>query len=78
MMGRPPTLRLKVQKIMQEAHNTLSIRDICHLLDLDPKVHNNSIKRALMDLEARIVTIHRPRPVSNRRGGCKPINLWSL
>jgi Fe2+ or Zn2+ uptake regulation protein len=78
MMGRPPTLRPRVQKVMQEAHNPLSIKDICHLLDLDPKVHNNSVRRVLMDLEAHIVSVHRPRPVSNRRGGCKPVNLWSL
>ena len=77
-MGRPPTTRLKVKDVMLNAHTPLSVTDICRLLSLDPKVHNNSIGRALKALGAKVVSIHRPRPRPNTRGACKPVNLWSL
>jgi predicted Zn-ribbon and HTH transcriptional regulator len=77
-MGRPPTLRFKVQKVMQETHTPLSITDICRLIGVEHKNHTNSVRRALLAIEAKIVSIHRPRPIPNRRGGCKPVNLWSL
>jgi hypothetical protein len=77
-MGRPPTIRLQVQKVMQEMHTPVSITDICRLIGVDQKNHTNSVRRALLALGAQIVSVYRPRPVPNRRGGCKPVNLWSL